>query len=283
MDAVLASLLCDPALVERAADDWKELSVVGAANRVWATSDGGGAVLKLVDDPAKARRERRGLGVWAPAAGVAAPRLLASELEREPRALLMTRLVGGPVETRALTAGERADLHRAMGASLRRLHELPLADEDPLPLAEALRRRTEAALAGGPPPGCPASLFARAERRLLDHVWTAGPRRAAHRDFRERNWWIGDDGSLAVFDFEHARPDDPMVDLVRLRETDWRAEPALEAAFREGYGGPDATEEARLEILEIVHALGTLRRPAGVGGVTFVDAARAVLERRLGG
>ncbi len=137
------------------------------------------------------------------------------------------------VEQPGLPAPDRPAVHRAAGCWLRALHRRPFVDDDPLPLARALEWRSRAA-------GLPA---------CFDDV--DAPRVWCHRDFHPRNW-LWDGSTLVVIDFEHARPDHPTWDLVKLAVEVWPRHPALREAFREGYG--DWDEELLERFCALFHA-----------------------------
>ena len=168
--------------------------------------------------------------------------------------------------------------HAAAGAALRALHEAPVAafPADPLPLAEALRRRADAASRRGA--GLlPATLLDRlaaafARTRAFDGV----ARAPAHRDFGPWNWLVDPAvPGLWVVDWEHARPDAPVVDRVRLRLGAWAARPDLEAAFDRGYGRPCTDrEEAQFALLAALHVVVTLTWAEGRPAALAPAAAR---------
>ena len=96
----------------------------------------------------------------------------------------------------------------------------------------------------------------------------AGVRRVpCHRDFGPRNWLWDDAAGLSVIDFEHAQPGIWWVDVNRLIDESWHADPGLEDAFWLGYGRrPDAHERRLGDALRLLYAVGTVasgsRRPA---------------------
>jgi hypothetical protein len=67
-----------------------------------------------------------------------------------------------------------------------------------------------------------------------------------HLDFQPRNWLVNTCGDLSLVDFEHARVDLPVRDLVRLRFRIWPDRPALREAFLTGYGRPLTPDEDQL-------------------------------------
>ncbi|PCC71410.1 Ser/Thr protein kinase RdoA involved in Cpx stress response, MazF antagonist [Nannocystis exedens] len=236
----------------------------GAA--IWrVTAPAGALVLKQHRHPRPFSQELRAYREWLPA-------LARAPLEVGPLRLDVPALLAcdPPTRTLALTAapGERLSLgthdpalvpaaHAAAGRFLRALHELPVADDDPLPLVDAVAARQDEWHARA------RDLLTPAERDALQRLAArrdafAGARRVpCHRDFTPDNWLLAADG-LHVLDFEHARLDAPEADLVKLHADVWPDRPDLAEAFLAGYGPltPDAT--ARLDVLLALHAVATL-------------------------
>ncbi|WP_434420760.1 aminoglycoside phosphotransferase family protein [Nannocystis pusilla] len=215
-------------------------------------------VLKQHRHPRPFQQELRAYREWLPAlalAGLPSASPLGELLVRVPTLLacdLSTR-------TLALTVapGDRLSLgthdpalapaaHAAAGRLLRALHDIPIADDDPMPLVDAVAARQSEWHARA------RDLLTPAERDALQRLAArrdafAGVRRVpCHRDFTPDNWLLGADG-LCVLDFEHARLDAPEADLVKLCANVWPDRPDLAEAFFAGHGPltPDAT--ARLE------------------------------------
>lgn len=154
----------------------------------------------------------------APRWGVRTPTLI--DHEPQTRTLVLSDLAGRPA-----TMHDPPSWFGAAGVALRALHDLPCpADPSDLPLDVALARR-----ASGTPE------VRRMVTRYADRLRV--PRRWCHRDYQPQNWMIGETG-LGVLDFEHVRPDHPLVDWVRLEARGWSA--AQRAAFEAAYGTPDA-------------------------------------------
>lgn len=220
-----------------------ELTRDPAQSRVWAVRRGDErAVFKQHRSAGKFHRERAALDAlagfdWCPALLAAWP---------EDRALLIAHHPGAP----------RADAAacRRAGEVLAALHATPIADADPLPLAAALRRRLTGWIertAGLLPPATLAAVAA----RFGDGAAFDGDRRVrCHRDFAPRNWLV-DGARFTLIDYEHAAPDHPLTDALRLYDEVFAADPALEAAFAEGYGA--AFDRDRLDRLLALHALAT--------------------------
>jgi hypothetical protein len=255
-------------------------------SRVWTLrcADGRQAVLKEPSSRRKHEQELCALTDWAPRLSGLAPRLI--DALDEPLALLIEALPGRPGD-RALGSAElELAAHRAAGAALGRLHALPVSDPDPLPLAEALPRRLSAWLdrAGGL---VDAGTRRRASERFGDGAAFEGQARAAcHRDVEPRNWLVVVEESrlrrLSLIDFEHARLDCALVDLVKLASGAWAGRPDLEAEFLEGRGGAlGEADRDRLERLAILHDVATLVRAAEHGDSAGRECARDRLDRTL--
>lgn len=180
------------------------------------------------------------------------PQLLGFDLGARALALTVA-----PGERLSLARSERPGAHAAAGRFLRDFHALPAADDDPVPLREAVAARLAEwhARAGG--------LLSPAERdglaRLADRrdAFAGVARVPCHRDFTPDNWLLAGD-ALHVLDFEHARLDAPEADLVKLRAEVWSTSPALGHAFLAGHGPLTVDAAARLDVLLALHAVATL-------------------------
>jgi len=241
--------------------------------------DGRRAVLKVHRQERKHRQEHFALEAWAPSLP-GTPTLLAAR-DVPPAALLMSARPGDRVDAQERLRATLHRVHEAAGAWLRRLHRLPFVDEDPVPLAAALQARLD---------GWSRRTADRLDPETLRWVSArvagadlSGVRRVpCHRDFGPRNWLWDDVAGLSVIDFEHARPDVWWVDVHRLIDRAWNAEPGLEDAFWLGYGRrPDAAERRLGDVLRLLYAVGTVAWGAEHGDAPFAAQGRAVL-RRLG-
>jgi hypothetical protein len=175
------------------------------------------------------------------------PQLLA--VDSESRSLLITAVEGVPVEAEAEWA------HREAGRFCAALHALDGVPEDTLSIGEALCARLEAALGHVE---LPREMRARCRDAVRAEYFAGAERRWCHRDFAPRNW-LAADGELVVIDFEHMRPDHPLVDVVKLWCGTWRGRPAFLRAWEQGRGRPLSEDErSRVEALSWVHAVGTL-------------------------
>ncbi|MDF1523182.1 MAG: phosphotransferase [Trueperaceae bacterium] len=249
-----------------------------AVARVTA-DDGRVAYLKRHRQPRKHRQERAALRAWAPAVA-GTPRLLAATTTPAP-ALLLSPVPGVLVPEAPTIDG--AAVHAAAGSWLRAWHDQPFRDDDPMPPHEALLARLDgwaeragAALTGGAVAAVRAQLAALAAADLR--------RIPCHRDFGPRNWlWearaTGDAG-FGVIDFEHARPDVAWVDVLKLVDGAWLARPDLAEAFWRGYGRrPTPSDEAVIDALRALHAVGTIAWARAHDDPAFEGAGRATLAR----
>ncbi len=221
---------------------------------------------------------------------------LVAVLPAPVRALLLRRLPGEPLVTGRVREAVEQTAHRRAGAFLRALHMLPEADHDPLPLREAIPRRYAAWLARVSPRltlAEAAHLRGLGEALQADVGLFARARRVpCHRDFTPSNWLIDGpivDGQISridgffVVDFEHAKLDCPLLDLVKLWTEVWGDRPDLEAAFFAGYGrtlGPD--ERLELQVLAAMHAMATVAWAHDHADPAFTLLGARALQRVLG-
>ena len=239
--------------------------------------DGRAAYLKAHRQPRKLRQERAALERWAPALP-GTPRLLTAR-DEEPAALLLSARSGVRVDAATWDAETARAIQRAAGAWLRRLHGLPHVDDDPLTPAAALQRRHDAwaQRAAG---HLPAATLAWVAEQLQGADLGTLRRVPCHRDFGPRNWLWDEHDGLSVIDFEHARPDLWWVDVQRLVDEAWLADPGLEGAFWRGYGRqPTADERALGQALSALYAVGTVVWAVEHGDDAFEALGRSVLRR----
>lgn len=167
----------------------------------------------------------------------------------------MTRLAGSepPVED--------IEVWRAAGAWRRRF--MVEQDEDDMPLSVALQRRLDSWSGGGH------SL--RGEHADVRRV-------RCHRDFQPQNW-LWSEGTLGVVDFEHAAPDHPLTDLVKVLDH----LPMADSRFAAFVGGPLSEGEVQqLLDLRLLHGLATLawgRRHEDEGFIALGQRVLAELQR----
>lgn len=234
-------------------------------------AQGGELIVKRHASRAKYEREVRAYRQWTPALGSRAPRLTATDAAS--MTIAITVLPGRPC-----TDSDPAAVHHAAGTLLRQFHE-----------ADAPR---ELSWFGGWL-GDRARYWARQARDLLTDADAAviGTHLAAlaatgisrggpcHLDFQPRNWLLGDDGNLALIDFEHARISLPARDFVRLQFRTWAARPGHRDAFFNGYGRRlSAAENDLVCHLGALDALTALARGHQRGDAALTAAARATIS-----
>jgi hypothetical protein len=178
--------------------------------------------------------------------------------------------------------GKTAEVaYRWAGQFLARIHGIPVGTRDPLPLFDAVCARFEAALGR-------ASAWLdsdwRARIRALEpraEDFEGEVRVACHRDFTPSNWRISERSGasgLMVLDFEHARPDHWLVDVVKLSVGPCRAAPEQLEAFFEGYGRrPQGRDHAALATLCLLHGLGSVAWAGQHREAELLADARAVV------
>lgn len=256
-------------------------------SRVWRIerADGTRLYLKRFSEERTRRQEITALERWVPALrdnGVALPTLVAAS-DPEHCAILVTEVPGEIAARRPVEEEDGEDLHRRAGAFLRRLHSLPHDDRDPIPLREALRLRLAYWLERG------GDRLSHAEGRLARDLVGDGTvfddvaRVICHRDYQLRNWLVSGTGPTATFgviDFEHARPDHPLVDFVRVRERALPHHPHWFDAFVAGYGGlPGAHAQRALVALSAIHGIGSVVWGTEHEDDAFVRSGHALLDR----
>lgn len=252
---------------------WRPLGSPRADNGVWRLGDPG-VIVKRLRNARPFAQERRALTRWAPHLSEQTAPLLAVD---EPTRTLVLGLAPGVHPIDLAPADERA-AHRRAGSFLRALHAIPDPGDDAMPLAEALTRRHAAALTRVAPHLTPderAHLHAGALE--IPALFADAVRVPCHRDFGPHNWLV-DGPRLTVLDFEHARPDCPLVDLIKLA-VDWPARPDLAAALLDGYGRDlTPTERARLRVHLALHAMTTLAWAHEHGNTAFLALGQRALR-----
>lgn len=174
-------------------------------------------------------------------------------LREEGERLLLSHLDGEPTRDWAAAGAWRRGFAKVQ-------------DTDPMPLAVALQKRLDswsAALAPYQEVG--------GWTLIGDH---AGVKRVrCHRDFQPRNWVISDDG-LGVLDFEHAAPDHPLTDAVKVLDHIDADSPAFRAFL-----GCELTsgQRAQLRDLRLLHGLATLAWGHRHDDAGFRELGRSVL------
>lgn len=252
---------------------WVRLDAMRGSTAVFAltSADGRERVVKHYRSSRAFAQERRALSQWFGArervGGARVPKLIAAAPEL--RVLIVDHLPGAAADEGA------ADVHRAAGRFLAALHQLECIDDDPLPLGEAIARRTHAWLRRAPLE--PEQLRIVAQHGPRPELFAGARRVPCHRDFAPRNWlWDGE--RLSVLDFEHARPDLALVDLAKLCVGAWSQRPDRSAAFFAGYGRSlSDLEREQLRALVVLHGIASLAWGHERGDVELVAEGRRAL------
>ena len=179
-------------------------------------------------------QERRAYVEVAPklrALGIVTPELLDVDV---PKLTLTLSVLSGEPATMQSPEWVFASAGRALSA----MHGLACTDEDAVPLRDALllraeawaRRASQAGVVGMPD-----------VVRAIERSPLGGARVWCHRDFQPQNWVVAE--RVGILDFEHCRPDHPLVDWVRLEAREWS--PRARQAFVRGYGAEPNPEELR--------------------------------------
>jgi Phosphotransferase enzyme family len=217
-----------------------------------ATREGREYVVKKHATQDKHDREVHAYRHWTIALGLAAPELIAAE--PQARAIITTALPAWP-----RTGTPTAAAHHRAGTLLRRFH----AAEAPRPLPGYrtwLQDRCEHWLAQASPFLGRPELYVAAARLEALRETAAHVGVPCHLDFQDRNWLHDRVGHLYLVDFEHARTDHPLRDLVRLRFRIWPVRPDLKEAFLAGYGrdltGDDNQTLLNFGALDALTAIG---------------------------
>lgn len=230
-------------------------------------------VVKRHTSQDKHDREIHAYRHWTAALGSAAPELIAAD--PRTRTIITTALPGvGPgTGTPAATAHHRA------GTLLRQFH----AAEPPRPLPEYrtwLQGRAEHWL-GKARPFLAAPALAAVTAHLAALQETAAPAAVpCHLDFQDRNWLHNQAGNLYLIDFEHARTDHPLRDLVRLRFRTWPGRPDLQDAFLAGYGQDLTADDNRMLLhFGALDAITAIARGHQKGDAHLIESGHATLRQ----
>ena len=132
-------------------------------------------------------------------------------------------------------------------------------------------------------------LLATRIRRLCDRLtppdpppWRDEPPVLLHGDFGWRNVSLTAEGTVAIFDFEHAAVGAPVLELAKLADRELNSD-ADRAAFLDGYAGVapiDRTSwEAWLPLVRLWAAAGIIPYARETGDAEFEQHARYILDR----
>ncbi|MBF4586518.1 phosphotransferase enzyme family protein [Curtobacterium sp. VKM Ac-2887] len=200
--------------------------------------------------------------------------------DEQHRVLILERVPGhlalGTVDEHA------PDVHRQAGAVLRRLHDHGTR-HDPTFL---LHEQAKALRALDAPHRISADVVARI-RAALEMLPTGHPDEPlvpTHGDFHPRNWIVDDEddchGRFRVIDFGRFGWRPASFDLTRLAVLHWQDDPALEAAFFDGYGD-DPRESDAWRWLQLREAVGTATWAYAVGDEGFEAQGHDMLRGAL--
>jgi len=206
--------------------EFEELERRSAATRI-RTAEGALWLKRYASGRAWVQSERA-FGVVVPAlarSGFSVP--LTRAKDRGLRLRVLSEVPG-----RSVTMHDPPEVFRDAARVLHRLSRVPCA-QDPLPLGEAMLQRARAWAMRSSAPRVAAAIVA----WVADHAAALDAVRVwCHRDFHPRNW-LHDGTTIGLLDFEHTRPDHPLVDWVRL-EADGLST-AQRAALVDVLGEPD--------------------------------------------
>jgi len=208
-------------------------------------------VVKKHADRDKHDREVHAYRHWTPALGSSAPQLVAADAQA---LTIVTTALDGRPHPGPLTAAA----HHQAGTILRRFHDAELPRT--LPGYRDWLRDRAAYWTVRASPFLSAADLGNANAHLAALQQAADPHGVpCHLDFQPRNWLLDPAADLYLVDFEHARTDLPVRDLVRLRFRVWPVRPNLKDAFLNGYGrdltGPDTETLQHLGALDALTAI----------------------------
>jgi hypothetical protein len=221
----------------------------------------------------KHNREVHAYQHWAPALGIRAPRLVATD--PQTMTILLTALPGHPSHD----GGDLPAHHQQAGALLRLLH-----DAEPAQPLRGFQKWLTSRISWWHQQS--AALLAAEDKHVIDQhlaalqalaVPSGGP---GHFDFQPRNWLVDQAGTLRVIDFEHARIGLQARDFTRLHFRRWASRPRLREAFFDGYRRClTAAEQQTVVNCGAIDALTALARGTQVGDASLIAHGRATLAR----
>ena len=224
---------------------WNDRSEQHTASLVLELVDAAGArwFLKYPRDRDRFDREVAAFVTVLPSFGDQVPRL--AGYDDRLQCLLLSAVPGR--DARSGPAAKDPGAHRAAGAWLAKLHAVELSEPQRLaPPVSTLPERRESVIERSEEVLSRSELdLVKGSTRLLlelDDARTV----ACHGDFTPRNWLVEDDGALRVIDFGQCSRDHAVRDLSRLALRHWPGNPALRAAFFDGYGRRLDTSERQL-------------------------------------
>ncbi|WP_028938782.1 phosphotransferase family protein [Pseudonocardia spinosispora] len=286
LPAVLTRWLGEPATVS----ELYQLSG-GASRETWslvATTSAGKRKLILRRDPPEApRAEQMALeaSVLTETArvGVPVPALIGhgdGSDEVGSAYLLMEHLEGETFPRRLLREPRwekaRAGLAAELGRALAAIHQVPLDNLPDLTGGDALEQLRAAHDAFDEPHPALEVAF----RWLAENRPPASEERLVHGDFRNGNLMLGDDGLVAVLDWELVHRGDPVEDLGWLCGKAWRFGATRPVG---GFGDRDELLDGYAEVAGWRPTEETLRWWEAFGVARWAVICREQAERHLGG
>ena len=229
-------------------------------------------VVKKHADRAKHDREVHANQHWTPALGSSAPQLVAADAQA--LTIVTTALNGRPYPGLLTTTAH----HRA-GTILRRFHDAEAPR--PLPGYRDWLRDRAAYWTGRARPFINAADLGNASAHLAALQQATAPDGVpCHLDFQPRNWLLGPAADLYLVDFEHARADIALRDLVRLRFRVWPGRPDLKDAFLNGYGRDlTGSDTETLQQLGALDALTAIARGHQNHDIRLVQYGHSTLQQ----
>ncbi|MGZ5403253.1 MAG: phosphotransferase family protein [Nocardioides sp.] len=202
-----------------------------------------------------------------------APAMVHADLEAR---LLLTRFLPGRLVEGSPYADE-PDTFRQAGALLALLHDQSVVVDDDYERREAAK--------SGAWLDRPHRIAPGVEARLRDLIasWDTfepTPLVPTHGDWQPRNWLVEPDGTVSVIDFGRADLRPAESDLVRLAAQDFRSDPALEAAFLDGYGR-DPRSPTTWHRLRVREAISTTVWAHQVGDEQFEQQGHRMIAEAL--
>lgn len=204
------------------------------------------------------------------------PRLVAADVDLR---LLVTQFLPGRLVQGDPAAADPAT-YRQAGILLALLHD-QRGDEDP-----GLERRENDRCRrwlDGEHRIAPAVV--RRVRDLLaawDEVDVVTRRVPTHGDWHPRNWIVDDTGTVRAIDLGRADLRPAASDLLRLSSREFRADPALEAAFLDGYGqDPRAVDPAAWHRMRLREGVSTAAWAHQVGDEAFEQHGHGMIAAAL--
>ncbi|WP_433288591.1 phosphotransferase family protein [Pseudonocardia sp. CA-142604] len=212
---------------------------------------------------------RNWLGPWTSRGR--APQLVHADSEAK---LLVTRYLPGEL-VQGSEHEFRPDIYRQAGELLARSHEQVAIEGEEF---EAREKVKSLAWLDGPH-----RIAADVVERLRELVesWPTPPATLVptHGDWHPRNWLVHE-GVVSVIDFGRADLRPALTDFARLAVQQFRADPALESAFLDGYGS-DPREAAAWRRNRVREAIGTAVWAYQVGNEPFEQQGHRMIAEAL--